>query len=67
MNENALIHAVMANNIHHLRELIRGGVDVNAVGDDGWTALHVATVRGFVECVKVCCVYCVCVGAVMQC
>ena len=36
MDENALLDAVMANDIQSVREFIRGGgVDVNAVDGDG--------------------------------
>ena len=55
MNDNALIVAVRANDIQRVRELIRSGVDVNAFGHDGRTALHFAAWDGSVECVQVCC------------
>ena len=56
MEKSPLIDAAKRNDIQTVRALIQsGGVDVNAMGSDGRTALHWAASRGFVECVQVCC------------
>ena len=49
---DALIGAVKTNDVALVKQLIGGGVDVNGGDRDGWTALHWAANRGFVECTK---------------
>ena len=55
MDVDALRGAVKANDIQRVRALVQSGLDVNAAGAGGWTALHLAAYSGFVECVQVCC------------
>ena len=50
---NALIEAAKDNNVPSVKQLIGRGTDVNGVDVSGWTALHWAANRGFVECAKV--------------
>eukprot|EP00397_Hematodinium_sp_SG-2012_P004883 GEMP01004898.1.p1 GENE.GEMP01004898.1~~GEMP01004898.1.p1 ORF type:complete len:1107 (+),score=275.15 GEMP01004898.1:558-3878(+) len=46
-----LYAAAVMGNIRVLKMLISQNVDVNRRGPDGWTALHVSVLNGFVACV----------------
>jgi len=45
--------AAQANDLRSLLDAIKKGVDVNALTDDGWTALHFAAYKGFEDAVKI--------------
>lgn len=48
-----LIHKAAQNNdLAMLREGLQKNVDINAVTNDGWTALHFAAYKGYIEIVK---------------
>jgi cytohesin len=44
--------AAMAGNVKEVKRLLDKGVDVNAGGDDGWTALHWAAQTGHTDVAK---------------
>eukprot|EP01018_Ginkgo_biloba_P032968 Gb_29963 [translate_table: standard] len=48
-----LCEAVQRSDLELLRDLIKFGADVNAVGKDGITALHVAVSKGFIEGIQI--------------
>src|SRR3990167_9994094 len=52
MADYAFIDAAARNDVALVKELIGEGVDVNGFTAFGYTALHWAVERGFVECAK---------------
>jgi uncharacterized protein len=49
-----LIEAVKRNDVESVKTIIAcGGVDLNRVDGNWWSALYCASIGGFVECVKV--------------
>ena len=51
--ESPLHEAACKNDVEQARALLAAGCDVNAVGQDGWTALSVAVFMGRLEVARV--------------
>ena len=51
-NPNPFLEACLSGNIDYVRSLLNSGVDVNAKDHHNFTALHIASFRGFLEIVQ---------------